>query len=134
MPCGLTTSDREKIAQARKRTRELLDELEVPADNIARANVDKVNDRWEGVATKLKAGKHEDPFERKYTGSHEIMINDRHSLEDIEHVDGVTPIAVAWLWLKEVNEQIWIPTIMQIAGISEEEKDEFYREWTMASI
>jgi len=88
--------------------------------------IQKVNDRWEKLVEDLKAADSHDEQWQVYTVGHEIMMAKYHSVtEDLGQSMGSTDSYS----LTGPIERIWIPAVLDICGVTPEQRARFQDEY-----
>lgn len=128
MSCGLNSADRDKIRDAADRfSLEIIMSLDQRKSQVFTPEViRKVNARWEKLVEDLKSASVHNEQWQVYTVGHQIMMAKYHSVTDDLQIEMGSADSYS---LTFPLERIWVPTVLEICGVSVEQRDRFQEEY-----
>ena len=127
-PKPVTRDVLEKIEQCRQKLRTFIPELS--SQSPVREVYEEINDRWHALLlSQLNAV---DDSLRVYKACYEMMMLAYKSYE----LAGTAGIAATpeRFWVDRITERAWIPLIMELAEITQEQRAEFERDYAASVI
>ncbi len=128
MPCGLSATDRDEVRDASDRfSSDIIMSLDQRKSQVFTPEVlRKVNARWEQLVEDLKAAAVHDENWSVYTVGHDIMMAAYYSVtEDLGQSMG----SADSYSLMGPLERIWVPVVLKICAVSEEQRRRFQDEY-----